>query len=275
MKTERPVAQVCLYGTRETGFAYLASGPELTSPILAQGGWSELDEAAPSGRVATLTEIVEHAKAALRALGVERGQVLVCFPGGRQCARTPIDQFQSAGSMTLEPAPLVAITKEAIKKAARRLEEPLAPIAAGVRSTPTPTQRFPKSATSTKRAPAKRSRATPAPLGLTTNGKLVPRVPPRLGALEKAASQAAGEHGLFDDKAQPAIHAAQSAENKHFEAYAKDFTVGDHRDAAQLLRAAFNPDDRYLNYARNGLVTRHERAIEALEEAARREALSR
>lgn len=237
---KRPLAQVCLYGTRETGFAYLASGPELSSPILAQGGWSAEDETRPSGQYRTLTEIVAAAKADLRALGVTRGELLVCFPGGEQCARTRVEAFERVGAMSLEPAPVVVLTADTIENAARRVAES-APRSDG---------------------------SGPAPLGHTSSGEPVPRVPAHLGLLEKAAS-AAGP--LFDARATAAIRAAQAAARAHFDAYAQGFTLADHRDAVRLFREAPLEPDRYLRYARNGLVTLHERAADAIEARTRRE----
>lgn len=111
------VAQVCLYGTRDVGFAYLASGPELSSPIGAKGGWNP-DETRPSGHYLSLTEIIDKAKADLRALGIRSGEVLVFFPGGERCARTPVDEAEAVGGMKLEPAPVVVVTAAAIENAA-------------------------------------------------------------------------------------------------------------------------------------------------------------
>lgn len=235
-----PVAQVCLYGSRETGYAYLASGPALSSPILAQGGWSAADESRPSGEHRTLTEVIARAKADLRAHGIHRGELLVCFPGGAQCARTRVEAFESVGKMSLEPAPVVVLTADTIENAARQVAKS-APRSGG---------------------------SGEAPLGWTSSGKPVPRVPAHLGALEKAASEAGP---LFDDRAAPAIRAAQVAARAHFEAYAEGFTLADHREAERLLREAPLERDRYLRYARNGLVMLHERAADAIEARTRRE----
>lgn len=235
-----PIAQVCLYGTRETGFAYLASGPKLSSPIAAKGGWST-DETRPSGHYLSLTEIIDKAKADLRALGIRSGEVIVFFPGGERCAHTSIDEFEAAARMKLEPAPVVLVTADAIANAARGIGA----------SSPSP--------------------ALPQ-LGTTTSGKPVPHVPARLGSLEKAASAAVEAHGLSDPKASPAIRAATSALHAHFDAYAREFTVEDHRDAEKLIadhKWASRDMDRYLRYAHNGLEALHRHAIEAAEKAAR------
>ncbi len=113
----REVAQICLYGTPGTGFTYLTARQGLARPIATRGGWDR-DERAPSGEFRSLTDIVQAAKASLRALGVERGDVLVCFPGGEHCARTPIDIYQTVGSMRIEPARAVLITAKTIERAA-------------------------------------------------------------------------------------------------------------------------------------------------------------
>jgi hypothetical protein len=109
-------------------------------------------------------------------------------------------------------------------------------------------------------------------LGTTASGKPVPHVPTRLGSLEKAASAAVGAHGLSDPKASPAIHAATSALRAHFDSYAREFTVEDHRDAEKLVadhKWANRDMDRYLRYAHNGLEALHRHAIEAAEKEAR------
>lgn len=242
---KRPVAQVCLYGTREKGFAYLASRPELSSPIAAKGGWSA-DETRPDGRYLSLTEIVDKAKADLRTLGVRSGELVVFFPGGERCARTPVDEFEAVGAMKLEAAPVVVVTADSIANAAR-----------GIASTaPPPSQQ----------------------LGSTTSGKPVPYVPARLGALEEAASAAVRAHGLGHAKASPAVQAAHSALQRHFESYARGFTVDDHRDAGKAIadhKWAHPEMDRYLRYAHNGLETLHRRAVEVAEKEAREEAWRR
>ena len=115
-----PIAQVCLYGTRDVGFAYLASGPELSSPIGAKGGWNA-DGTRPSGHYLSLTEIIDKAKADLRALGIRSGEVLVFFPGGERCARTPVDEAEAVGGMKLEAAPVVVVTAAAIENAAEAI----------------------------------------------------------------------------------------------------------------------------------------------------------
>lgn len=247
MKSE-PVAQVCLYGTRETGFAYLASRPELSAPIVAKGGWNE-DETRPAGRYRSLTEVIAGAKLDLVELGIPRGEVIVFFPGGERCARTRVDAFEAVSDMAIEPAPLFAVSVDAIASAAR------------------PTG--PRSA----REPARRSRsrgtARPrvVPLGATSSGKPIPPVPAELGALEKASSEAGP---VFSDEALPAIRAANSATRAHFDSYAGDFTLADHREAARLLRDQ-HEGDRYLRFARGGLAMLHERFAEMLRAQQRRE----
>lgn len=241
MKSE-PVAQVCLYGTRETGYAYLASRPELTAAICAAGGWNA-DQTRPTGRHLSLTEIIEKAKADLRALGITRGAVVVFFPGGLRCTYTPVDAFQEAERMRLEPALLAEISDDTIVGAARTI---------GAIS-------------------ATRSPGALAQLGRTASGKPVPCVPARLGSLEMAASAAVAAHGLADAKASPAIQAAHSALVAHFESYTREFTVEDHRGAGSLIaehKWASADMDRYLRYAHNGLESLHRRAVELSEEQA-------
>ena len=244
--TSKPVAQVCLYGTQATGYAYLASLPG-QSAIAAKGGWNA-DETRPTGRFRSLTAIIQRAKDDLHLLGVRRGDVVVFFPGGETCARTLLEEYEPVGDMRVERAPVMVVSAEAIERAAK------------------PTRRT---------SPAY-SRAEL--LGTTTSGKPVPRVPKELGRLERAASEAAGKHGLFGEGAGPAIHAAQAAQHAHFDRYAEGFTAADHRDAAKLIgdHKWANPEiDRYTRYAHNGLESRHRRAAEAIEQAAREEALRR
>lgn len=243
------VAQVCLYGTRETGFAYLASRPELSAPIVAKGGWNA-DETRPTGRYRSLTEVIAGAKLDLVELGITRGEVIVFFPGGERCARTRVDAFEAVSDMAIEPAPLFVVSADAIASAAR------------------PT------GSSSARQPARRSRrsrgtARPrvVPLGATSSGKPIPPVPAELGALEKASSEAGP---LFSDEALPAIRAANSAARAHFDSYARDFTLADHREAARLLRDQ-HEGDRYLRFARGGLAMLHERFAEMLRAQQRRE----
>ena len=248
MKSE-PVAQVCLYGTRESGFAYLASRPELTAAISAKGGWNA-DETRPAGRYLSLTEVIAGAKLDLYELGITRGEVIVFFPGGERCARTRVDAFEAVSDMAIEPAPVVVVSAATIASAARRIATPSAA------------------------PPARRSRTRSsvrtrvAPLGVTSSGKPIPPVPAELGALQKASNEAGP---LFSDEALPAIRAANSATRAHFDSYASDFTLADHREAARLLRDQPFEDDRYLRFARIGVAMLHERFAEMLRAQQRRE----
>lgn len=269
---QEPVAQVCLYGTREIGFAYLASGPQLAAPIAAKGGWNA-DETRPSGAYLSLTEIVERAKEDLRALGVRQGHVIVFFPGGERCAKTPVDEYEAVADMRLEPAPVVLVTPEMIAEAGRSLGATRGAPAIEPRTVATrsPAQRG-------SRAPRAASPAdTPSPLGWTTSGKPIPPVPAELGELEKAASVAVGTHGIFDPHASPAVAAASAALRAHLESYARDFTAEEHREAERIVAehkwATHATMDRYLRYAHNGIEARHRRAAEEIEQAERRRGL--
>lgn len=248
MKSE-PVAQVCLYGTRETGFAYLASRPELTAAISAKGGWNT-DETRPSGRYLSLTEVIAGAKLDLYELGITQGEVVVFFPGGERCARSRIDAFEAVNDMAIEPAPVVVVSADTIASAARHI---------GARSARPPSRRS---------RPRDAARTKVAPLGVTSSGKPIPPVPAELGALQKASSEAGP---VFSDEALPAIRAATSATRAHFDSYASDFTLKDHREAARLLRDQPFEDDRYSRFARNGVAMLHERFAEMLRAQQRRE----
>lgn len=271
MSSSELVAQVCLYGARETGYAYLASAPELSSPIVAEGGWSAHDPSSPSGELRSLSETIERAKRELRALGLSAGVALVCFPAGERCARTPIERYERVGDMKLEPAPLVRVTAEAIDQAARRLTSQSSHIVRAAVHDSTDRRSSPR-----VRSPEPGRRSSP-PLGRTSTGKPIPRVPEELGALERAATQASATGGAMSEEASRAMRAAQSALRAHVDSYAREFTAAEHCEAASRVedekRARFGAMDRYLRYAHNGVALLHERAADELDEAERRRRL--
>lgn len=114
-----PVAQICLYGSAGSGFAYLTLRAD-TSRIVTKGGWNR-EETQPSAELRSLTETVEAAKDSLRVFGIKRGEAVVFFPGGEHCARTPIDAFQAVGHMRIESAPVTVVTAQSIERAAREI----------------------------------------------------------------------------------------------------------------------------------------------------------
>lgn len=116
------VAQVCLYGAPPAGFAYLTAPPGLVHAITSKGGWDATDQR-PSGELRSISLAIEQAKGSLRALGVDRGDVLVFFPGGEHVARSPLYEYQPLSSMHLEPAPRDVVTAKTIERAARAIAQ--------------------------------------------------------------------------------------------------------------------------------------------------------
>ena len=212
------VAQACLYGAEDTGLAYLASLAGQAS-IVAKGGWNAA-ETRPSGDVRSLTDIVQDAKEDLRALGVRAGDLAVFFPGGEQCARTPVDLYQPVEDMWIERASRMEVSDAAIARAARDIVQ----------------------------------------LGATASGKPIPRVPARLARLERAAAGAVDVRGRFDEPARAAIRAAQSAERAHFDAYAGRFTARDHRDAVDQIEEHKGGMPRAVQHVLDNLESMHRRA---------------
>jgi hypothetical protein len=113
-------AQICLYGTPASGFAYLTMREGLAHAIESKGGWNGA-ESAPSGALRSISQTIELAKASLRDRGVGRGDAIVFFPGGEHCARTRLEEYQPVATMQLEAAPPVVITPKTIERAARAI----------------------------------------------------------------------------------------------------------------------------------------------------------
>jgi hypothetical protein len=121
--SSEPIAEVCLYGTRSSGYAYLAAIPGPPLRIVARGGWDR-SELQPDRRFTDLTTCVGAAKDALRKTGVHQGAVIVFFPGGEQCSVSPIEAFEAVGDMKLAPAPMIAVSADAIAHAVNTIEAP-------------------------------------------------------------------------------------------------------------------------------------------------------
>lgn len=88
-------ATICLYGTHDRGFFFLAD---------AANGVSVEDET----RTFSLTAVVWMAKKALSRKGVE-GEVVVFLPGGEKMAKTSVESIEYFGDLKFVDAPVLSV----------------------------------------------------------------------------------------------------------------------------------------------------------------------
>lgn len=109
-KKNAVVGEVCLYGTREARFGFLASGAE----------WSDARRAGDGElRYGSMTDAILEACFALRPLVGNAGLIRVYAPGGEICATTRIDRPGYAGDLAWEAAPVLVLEVEALIAAAK------------------------------------------------------------------------------------------------------------------------------------------------------------
>lgn len=102
------VGEVCLYGAREHGFAYLArvQGPE-GGKTVGEGGWSKAPDGHAdglSGTVRTLTEAVFLGCQDIVKTGAWEGLVRIYDVSGLQYADVPVGNPPYYGSMPWKAA---------------------------------------------------------------------------------------------------------------------------------------------------------------------------
>lgn len=102
------VAEICLYGTTQTGAGYLARGK----------GLKEMLGTGEPVAMRTFSEAIWHAQHALREAGLTEGLVRIYAPGGERCAEIGIGAAITYGALAWKPAPMLVISAEALLAAA-------------------------------------------------------------------------------------------------------------------------------------------------------------
>lgn len=106
MKNAKKTAELCLYGTRDAGFGWIARTGD--GVLLGDG---EL-------RFDSVTVAVWTAQQALTDAGAWKCPVVIFEPGGRRMARSSVGSVPSYGLLVWETAPVFVISAEAIVAAA-------------------------------------------------------------------------------------------------------------------------------------------------------------
>jgi hypothetical protein len=108
-RTKKAVADICLYGTRETGAGYIGC---------------RLDHGQTVGsgepvRNRSFTEAIWLAAEDLRGLGVDRGIVRIFDSGGERMALVEMHRIPSYGNLQWQPAVVWTISVDALVGAAK------------------------------------------------------------------------------------------------------------------------------------------------------------